>query len=375
MHHPSPADPYDPLTYFKTCLERSRTDLGRTTVAVLGRTGAGKSTLVNGVFGDAVAAAGVGAPVTQRLVEHRAPGAPLTLLDNPGFELGGDLDRAADEIAALVEERARRGVGEALHVVWYCIDVEQARLEPAEETLLRRCAAAVPTLVVLTQSWGPSDEATVALSRHVEGLGLPVEAILAVLAERRVISGHAVESFGLRELVAATVGVLPDAARRAFVVTQRLAMESKVVEARAIVARRAFEAAGLAAPAGPGRVGHENLARHQLRMLAEISSVFASEVPEMQLTVLVEVVLRGAQSTRDVATRLLTLLGEAGVPLADVGSAVVGAGAAVAATRVLGEAYVKLMTQIAARELRGESIGDHQLVELFKIILRGGLDS
>ena len=72
---------------------------------MIGRTGAGKSTLVNAIFGETVMPTGTGASVTGPLVEHRVAGAPLVLLDTPGLELGGD---APGEAAQLVAEEVRR---------------------------------------------------------------------------------------------------------------------------------------------------------------------------------------------------------------------------------------------------------------------------
>jgi hypothetical protein len=46
----------DPLEYFDACFRQAHVGIGRATVAVLGRVGAGKSTLVNGVFGEELAA-------------------------------------------------------------------------------------------------------------------------------------------------------------------------------------------------------------------------------------------------------------------------------------------------------------------------------
>ena len=135
-------EPSTPLDYFEACLREGRSGLGQATVAVLGRTGAGKSTLVNAIFGEQVAATGTGAPVTGPLTEHRVQGAPLVLLDSPGLELGGGAaEDAVALIAAEVRRRAALGVAEALHVVWYCVDASTDRFEPAE---VESCAAAPP---------------------------------------------------------------------------------------------------------------------------------------------------------------------------------------------------------------------------------------
>jgi predicted GTPase len=357
-------DPSDPLAYFEACFRQSEAGLGRVTVAVLGRVGAGKSTLVNAVFGESVAAVGVGAPVTAGLTELRAAGVPLTLLDSPGLELGGGAaDEAADELGAVIVERARAGASEALHVVWYCVDAEQARLEPAEERLLARCVAAVPTIVVLTKALDAGDE----LRAHVEGLGLALEAVLPVLAEPRRIAGREIASHGLGELVAVTVSALPEAAKRAFVVAQRHAIDAKLVEARALAARFSLEAGSLGTV---GELSTDRLARHQLRLLAEISAVYSLEVGATQRETIVRAVTRGASTTEAVARRVLELLKDAGLPGTDIVGALVTAGTAAASTRILGEAYARLCRELALRELTGDAFGESELVERFLTLLR-----
>ncbi len=333
-------EPSDPLTYFDACFRAADAALGRVTVGVLGRTGAGKSTLINAVFGEDVAVAGVGAPVTRGVAEYRAPGAPLTLLDSRGLELG----EAADVLADVVGERARRGADEALHVVWFCVDVEQARLERAEEALIERCAAAVPTIVVLTKALDPDAPE---LRTLIEGLGVPA---LPVLARPRTVAGIEVAEHGLGALVERTIALLPDAARRAFVVAQRYAIDAKLAEARAVATRYA----------AVGALPADALARHQLRMLADISAVYSVAVGEPQRRAMIRVVTRGARQLDLAAQAVLELLG------IEAAGALVSAGTAMGATRLLGEIYARLCRELALRQLTGDALTDAELIERFQ---------
>ena len=54
---------------------------------VIGKTGAGKSTLVNSVFRDNLADTGIGTPVTKHLQRITKNGIPLVIYDNKGIEL------------------------------------------------------------------------------------------------------------------------------------------------------------------------------------------------------------------------------------------------------------------------------------------------
>ena len=59
-------------------------------IMVMGKTGAGKSTLINNVFSRNLAQTGIGKPVTQAIRKYEIEDFPLAIYDTPGLELGGD---------------------------------------------------------------------------------------------------------------------------------------------------------------------------------------------------------------------------------------------------------------------------------------------
>ena len=61
--------------------------LARLNILVAGKSGVGKSTLINSVFGKEVAKTGDGEPVTSRICKNEKEGFPLTIYDTPGMEL------------------------------------------------------------------------------------------------------------------------------------------------------------------------------------------------------------------------------------------------------------------------------------------------
>ena len=83
-------------TLFAQRLAEAFASLGCFNLAVFGKTGVGKSTLVNAIFGTEVAETGLGKPVTKGLVYYRHPGGLLGLYDSEGFETG----TSGDEILA-----------------------------------------------------------------------------------------------------------------------------------------------------------------------------------------------------------------------------------------------------------------------------------
>ena len=62
-------------------------------VLVAGKTGSGKSTLINALFQKNLASTGAGLPITQQLVRITKEGVPLTLYDTKGLELTAESQR------------------------------------------------------------------------------------------------------------------------------------------------------------------------------------------------------------------------------------------------------------------------------------------
>ena len=59
-------------------------------IIVAGKTGVGKSTLINSMFRENLAETGIGKPVTQHMRKISKKGVPLNIYDTKGFELGKD---------------------------------------------------------------------------------------------------------------------------------------------------------------------------------------------------------------------------------------------------------------------------------------------
>ena len=77
---------------FKEELEKTLEDLQSPNIAVIGRTGSGKSSLVNAVFGKDLAKTGTGFPVSSAFIRYPHPGkqdkkSPVVLYDSAGYEV------------------------------------------------------------------------------------------------------------------------------------------------------------------------------------------------------------------------------------------------------------------------------------------------
>ena len=135
-------------------------NLNTLNIIVAGKTGVGKSTLINSVFREKLAETGMGKLVTQHMRKITKKGVPLAIYDTRGFELGKEVQT---EVKREVTETISKGlatqnINKAIHCIWYCINTASNRVEPEEIEWLKELSmdnqiTQVPIIVVLTQAF------------------------------------------------------------------------------------------------------------------------------------------------------------------------------------------------------------------------------
>lgn len=100
-------------------------NLKKLNIIILGKSGVGKSTLINSLFRGNFAETGLGRPVTSEIRKIEKKDYPLAIYDTPGFELSGEQqNRVKNEIIDIISKGlASKDVNEAVHCIWYCINV------------------------------------------------------------------------------------------------------------------------------------------------------------------------------------------------------------------------------------------------------------
>ena len=236
-----------PLDLLEEKVDAARRDLGRVNILVAGKTGVGKTTLINAVFGSRVGVTGVGEPVTKKVAQYEPPGLPLRLWDTRGLETAA-FQETLDAVEQAVEGAAASGRPEdRVHIAWVCIAEPGGRVEDADRQLATLCRRhGMPVVAVLTKAFG-SQEFEAEVRRLLPG----VDAVVPVMAEAYKVPP--VEARGLPDLVAETLRLLPAAARQAFVAAQLVDMAAK---------RRAAKRIAASAAAAAGRGGRLPDPRH-----------------------------------------------------------------------------------------------------------------
>lgn len=326
-------------------------------VVVIGKTGVGKSTLINSVFGENVAEVGLGRPVTQSIRKLEKEGTPLAIYDTPGLELQGDhsAENLLEQVTNLINEGIQsEDVNQAIHCIWYCINTASSRVEPTEMNFLRKLGentrrCNVPVILVLTQAFSKkkTEEMVTALRKE----SLPVRQVVPVLAQDYEISEDypKIKAFGIDKLVELMSELLPDTVRDTFIALQIASIDLKRKRARAAVTA----AAGAAALTGASPIPFSDaaiLVPTQVSMLAGITAIFGLPIEKAALTSIVSATIGTAGATvlgKTVVSNLIKMIPGAGTI---VGAAISGTTAA-ALTGALGEAYIAILTRVASGDM------------------------
>ena len=347
----------------------AKKNIGQFNIIIVGRTGVGKSTLINTIFQGRMAATGQGKPVTKETRLYTKKGIPLAIYDTRGIELK-EHQQVIDELMDLVRSKAEEtDVQMHIHATWMCISEDGRRVEDAEIELHKRLAEFMPVLGVITKH--RTDNGFRAEVQKLLPKAANVVSVRA-LPERFDGSDAVLQPKGLEDLLNATAEVIPEAVQRAFAAAQRASVELKKKAAHKVVMSAAVAAGAAGAipiPIADAMV----LVPIQVGMLAGISATFGIDLSKAFLGTLVSSMVGSAGAMfigRAIVTNLLKLIPGVGTA---VGGTIAGA-TAVGLTTGLGNLYIAVLAKLCT-DSPGEVPSPDDIAREFKNRVDGDADA
>jgi uncharacterized protein (DUF697 family)/GTP-binding protein EngB required for normal cell division len=318
----------------KQKLEEALKKRGKVNIVIAGKTGVGKSTLVNAVFQGNLAETGDGRPVTKATREIKKDGIPLSIFDTRGLEVSEYKNTVQDLEKLIQDKRKSEDPNQHIHIAWVCVMEDSRRIEDAEIKLVEMLDKYIPVVGVITKS--VSDNG---FRQTVQELLPQTRNVVRVLAKETVFDGgYTMPAMGLDNLVELTMTLVPETQRDALAAAQIVNLNHKLQRAHTSVVMSALAAGGAGAVPLPFSDALA-IIPIQLSMLAGISAVWGLPISTAFLGTLVSGAITGSAGTlvgRATVGALLKLIPGIG----STAGGAISAGVASTLTVAFGEAYI-----------------------------------
>ncbi|WP_313019672.1 YcjF family protein [Acetoanaerobium noterae] len=344
-------------------------------IMVVGKSGVGKSTLINSLFRGNFAETGLGRPVTSEIRKKVKKDYPLAIYDTPGFELSsGQQNKVKDEILDIISKGfASKDINDAIHCIWYCVNVggnrtfDESEINWLKEFTAENKVTQVPIIVVLTQAIPKKKAAE--MKNHVEKENLDIVKVVPILAQDMDFDEEYIaRAYGLDQLIDVMAEVLPNELQSTLQNVQKASLDSKKRAAQAVVA------AAVAGSFGEGFApipfsDAALLIPTQVGMIAGITVIFGLDISKSFLTSFVSATIGSAGATilgKTIVSNLLKLIPGVGT----VAGGLISGTTAGLLTTALGGAYIMIMEMVYKGEIDKEKLytaeGQKEMTRLFK---------
>ena len=366
----------DLFSAVKGCFDRiaaSTNNLKHLNIMLVGKSGVGKSTLINNLFREKLAQTGGVRPVTNDITGYSKPNFPLTVYDSRGFELNKSAQKnIKKQIVSTITKCASTGRTEdAIHCLLYCINSGSRRIEPDELSWIMELTSEsyilkVPVIVVLTQSY--SAPYAKQISDFIKSRNLGVSAVVPVLAEDYDLGmGQAVKHYGLDNLIYEIERTLTDELAETLANVQKASADLKQRKASLIVNASTAEAAAAVALTPLPVADSVVLVGIQTKMLAEITTVYGLGISRSFISLFLSTALGTSGATIGGRTLVSALKLIPGIGTAAGG--MINAAVASGITTAMGNAYIQLMTMILNDQILPDELDSKiNLEKLFAVI-------
>ena len=211
-------------------------------ILVAGITGTGKSTLVNAIFGNEMAATGTGQPITKEIKSDGCNDIPVKIWDTVGLELDSTTTRESIKNIkqTIAEKSSLKDPFNRMHCIWYCINSGSNRYQGAELEFIKELySVGVPFIIILTQCWGDENEVN-NFEREIRRINSEkrignIDIVQVMAQEMKMRNLPPIPPFGLDTLVDTTMKKLPEFIKSSFAAAQKISRKEKREAATQII--------------------------------------------------------------------------------------------------------------------------------------------
>lgn len=126
-------------------------------ILIIGKTGVGKSTIINKIAGKKIVETGSGKPITQEIQKCEISD-KVTIFDSQGIEVA-NYQSTKENIEIFLSQNATKDCDKMIHIAWLCIAETGRRIEKADLELWEMLQNyKVPTLIIITKAEQDKDE-------------------------------------------------------------------------------------------------------------------------------------------------------------------------------------------------------------------------
>lgn len=345
-------------------------------IIIVGKTGVGKSTLINSVFNQEFAATSIGKPCTQCIEKFEKPNYPIRIYDTKGLELSEEVQRKIlNEIDDIISKNLLSdNKDNYIHMIWYCINTLSSRVEDVELDLIKKLSEScekkdvpIPVIVCLTQNINNKNAKELKATIEKKNFN-NVKGIVPLLAEDYEFDfddeTKVIQANGIQDLVNLTMDNLEGSQKIAFQHSQKIRLEKIMSKCKKIIALTVT--ATTTESFSPIPISDSlMLIPTQVTMLIAITAQFKVKVSKSILTTLVGAIIGTSGATivgKTVASNVFKLIPGIGTIIGGI----ISASIAGALTTAIGMAYLKIMTLVYEGEINIEDIDSKEVIDLMK---------
>ncbi|ENY9538088.1 YcjF family protein [Campylobacter jejuni] len=310
------------------------------------KTGAGKSTLINTVFGEKVAKTGSGSPITANLNKYEKDG--LCIYDSKGLEIKDD--KGIDNLKQFIEDQKAKEPSDQIHLVWFCICEANRRIEPQEKELIKFLKSEkFCTILVITKAQQDKDENGCSfkdiVKKELELDDEKIERVRAIAIEDD--EGNVKKLLGIKELVNKTYCFLNEGQKNAFARKQQYDKDLKREACKEKAQDKIKYYAGLSSTVALSPIPFSDfplIATNQCAMIYHISMIYELNLSSKDdaLKILTALLATGVTgfAVKTLATGLMKF-----IPGVNFIGGAINATVAYNATKKIGEFYIDYLDE------------------------------